>query len=108
MLERDARCAKLVVSDTGPGLEEAELSKIFEPFYRGRGNTGSSGAGLGLAIVARVLQGHGGSVSARNLHASSGAISGLEIVLRWPLDLKLARADQTVAAHADRVPRSRE
>jgi len=108
LLERDAGHATLVVSDNGPGLEEAELSKIFEPFYRGRGNTGSSGAGLGLAIVARVLQGHGGSVNARNLHDSSGAIRGLEIVLRWPLDLKLARVDQTIDAHADRVPRSRE
>lgn len=107
-LDRDSDGAALSVVDNGPGLEEAELSKIFEPFYRGRTNTGSGGKGLGLAIVARVLQGHGGTVSARNLRDSSNAVSGLEIVLRWPLALRPAQADRTASEHEARAPRSRE
>jgi two-component system, OmpR family, sensor histidine kinase QseC len=44
----------VTVCDTGRGVEEADLARIAEPFYRGR-NTGCPGSGLGLAIVARVM-----------------------------------------------------
>lgn len=107
-LQKEASVAALSVTDNGGGLDEAELSKIFEPFYRGRSNASGGGKGLGLAIVARVLQAHGGTVSARNLRASSGEVVGLEITVRWPLTLTPDQADRTAGAHATRAPRSRE
>lgn len=50
-------------SDTGVGIPEAEVPKIFEKFYRGRGPR-ELGSGLGLAIVRRIVRQHGGSVEA--------------------------------------------
>jgi signal transduction histidine kinase len=49
------------VADTGPGIPEDDLPHIFEPFY----STKPEGSGLGLALVYRVLQDHGGQVEAR-------------------------------------------
>jgi two-component system sensor histidine kinase QseC len=48
------------VSDEGPGIPAVERERVFERFYRGRG--GSGGAGLGLAIVRRIAELHGGTV----------------------------------------------
>jgi len=48
------------VRDHGPGVPLADRDRIFEPFWRG---SGSSGAGLGLAIVAETLARHGGKIS---------------------------------------------
>ena len=55
----------LSVTDTGNGLTEEEVSKVFERFYRGdasrhRGEGG--GSGLGLSIVAALVAAHGGTV----------------------------------------------
>lgn len=57
--------ACLSVSDTGPGIAEAALPKLFERFYRVPG-TQTQGCGLGLAIVREVIEGHGGRVSIQN------------------------------------------
>ena len=56
--------ARVIVQDEGPGVPEAERARIFEPFYRpqGHGADPAEGTGLGLALVARVAQRHGGSV----------------------------------------------
>jgi signal transduction histidine kinase len=53
------------VEDHGPGIDPAELSHIFEPFYRGKGVLASTvpGAGLGLSIVKRHIEAQGGRVS---------------------------------------------
>jgi signal transduction histidine kinase len=52
---------ELTVADRGPGVAEEERSRIFEPFYRARGAAESTGGvGLGLALVARIAQRHGG------------------------------------------------
>ena len=51
---------RLVVTDEGPGVPEAEREAIFAPFHRP--NKGGSGAGLGLAIVRDVVERHGGRV----------------------------------------------
>jgi two-component system sensor histidine kinase CpxA len=61
--------AVLTVRDHGPGVPEAELSRLFEPFYRVQQQArerDTGGYGLGLAITSRVMVGHGGDVSARN------------------------------------------
>jgi signal transduction histidine kinase len=57
------------VSDRGPGIDAAEQRRIFEPFVRGRAAAAARvpGNGLGLSIVKRVVEGHGGRVEARNL-----------------------------------------
>lgn len=47
------------VSDTGIGISEKNMDKIFTPFF----STKDRGLGLGLAIVQRIIEGHGGSIS---------------------------------------------
>jgi two-component system sensor histidine kinase CpxA len=65
------------VADTGPGVPDDELERIFEPFYRL--DTNREGSGIGLAITARVMEQIDGSVEARN--ADSG---GLVVTLTIP------------------------
>ncbi len=55
--------AKLVVSDTGPGIPADELTHLFERFWRGSGAARSAGSGIGLAIVAELVRAHGGTVT---------------------------------------------
>jgi len=55
----------LKVTDTGPGVADAEKNKIFQRFYRVPG-TSMSGAGLGLAIVKDVANNHGAIVTVAN------------------------------------------
>ncbi len=55
------------VSNQGPGIPSAELSRIFEPFYRGDHQAGHSGSGLGLAIVKGFVEANGGAVRAESL-----------------------------------------
>jgi two-component system phosphate regulon sensor histidine kinase PhoR len=61
----------LTVEDEGPGIPEAELSRVFERFYRvdkarSRGGQDPGGTGLGLAIVRHLIELHGGRVTATN------------------------------------------
>jgi signal transduction histidine kinase len=63
------------VMDTGPGISSADLPHLFTPFYRGEAsrNRQTGGAGLGLAIARRILQAHGGALTAAN-RRSGGAV----------------------------------
>lgn len=54
------------VEDNGPGIEESQIGKLFEPFTRGDTARGSEGTGLGLAIVKRIANQHQGSVTINN------------------------------------------
>ncbi len=52
------------VSDDGPGIPAADLSRIFDRFYRGAAPPARNGSGLGLAIVAATAAAHGGTAAA--------------------------------------------
>jgi two-component system, OmpR family, sensor kinase len=64
--DRAAGVVRVTVCDQGPGVPEEELGLIFRPFQRGSQNGDLPGHGLGLAIAERVVQSHGGEISARN------------------------------------------
>lgn len=74
--------AVLRVEDAGPGICEADLPHVFEPFYRGR-QSGGEGTGLGLSIVDRIVKGVSGSVAVENISTPAGA--GLRAAVTIPL-----------------------
>ncbi|MGP1675205.1 MAG: HAMP domain-containing sensor histidine kinase [Candidatus Limnocylindrales bacterium] len=75
--------ARIDVTDTGVGIDPAELPHIFERFYRGsRSNEArGSGSGLGLAIVRSIVDMHGG-----NIEVESGAEAGSRFTVLLPAD----------------------
>ena len=74
--------AALRVLDSGPGVPQDALDKLFQPFYRldDARNRQTGGVGLGLAITDRTVRLHGGSVTAAN--RSEG---GLVVEIRLPM-----------------------
>jgi two-component system OmpR family sensor kinase len=70
------------IDDTGPGLAEEDLARIFEPFYRGQSAVGE-GTGLGLSIVRRIVGRFAGSISVENIVAPNR--TGLCFVVGIPL-----------------------
>ncbi len=72
---------RIVVRDYGPGVQEAELKNIFQPFYRitDARDRQSGGTGLGLAIAERVVRIHGGTI-----RAETAAPHGLSIEIVLP------------------------
>jgi len=73
-VEREADTIVLSGSDDGVGVDEEELSRLFERFYRSDRARASRGTGLGLAIVKHIVSQVGGAVEARG-----GKGAGLEI-----------------------------
>jgi signal transduction histidine kinase len=65
------------VSDTGPGIDPADLPKIFDRFHKGRTSTGS---GLGLTIARTLVRAHGGEIRAES-RPGAGTTIAFEIPL---------------------------
>ncbi|HEX7013840.1 MAG TPA: ATP-binding protein [Steroidobacteraceae bacterium] len=84
---RDGDYARIVIEDRGPGVPQAELDRIFEPFYRvaQSRDRDSGGTGLGLAITARIVALYSGEILATNRHEGG---------LRVETKLRLASALQ--------------
>ena len=63
-LSIDDGTAVVDIEDSGPGLAEADLERVFEPFYRAEGsrNRSTGGIGLGLSIVKAAVQASGGEI----------------------------------------------
>jgi two-component system, NtrC family, sensor histidine kinase PilS len=68
--------AQISIGDTGCGIDEEQLSKIFDPFY----TTRDAGTGLGLAVVKRILEGYGG-----NIHTQSEPGKGSTFTVWLPV-----------------------
>jgi nitrogen fixation/metabolism regulation signal transduction histidine kinase len=62
--------AELTISDNGPGFREDILGKAFEPYVTSK----ARGTGLGLAIVQRIVEEHGGRITADNLAAGGARV----------------------------------
>ena len=65
----------VIISDSGEGIDKEDLASVFQPYY----STKSSGSGLGLMIVNRILREHGGQVG---IDSKSGG--GTVITLKFP------------------------
>jgi signal transduction histidine kinase len=69
------KVARVVVSDDGPGIPEADRDKLFLPYYSTKGR----GSGLGLAIVRRIVAEHGG-----NVEVSDNSPTGSRFTIELP------------------------
>lgn len=67
--------ATLTVLDTGPGIHEQDLPRLFERFYRGRVAGDMAGSGIGLAVVKELLAAHGGTIEASNRDEGGAAFT---------------------------------
>ncbi|MFC0159170.1 MULTISPECIES: ATP-binding protein [Mameliella] len=87
---RDARVSWIVegseltlnIDDTGPGIPEGQLERVFDPFYRLEGSRSleTGGYGLGLSIARTIIQSHGGDI--RLMNRTGG---GLRAVITMPV-----------------------
>jgi len=62
---------RLIVEDSGPGVDDAVAARIFEPFF----TTKYTGTGLGLAIVQRLVNAHGGTVEFENVPTGGARVT---------------------------------
>jgi signal transduction histidine kinase len=81
-IHRSSRAIEIQVDDDGPGIPEAELSRVTEPFYRIEDSRSreTGGVGLGLAIAQSIVQAHGGVLSLSNRQTG-----GLRATIALPL-----------------------
>jgi signal transduction histidine kinase len=92
-----AQAVEVTVRDCGPGVPEKDLGLIFEPFYRvdaAREHRSEGGEGLGLAIAARAIALHRGTMVAANIPGG-----GLLVRVTLPADVR-AQEEQPRAAEA--------
>jgi signal transduction histidine kinase len=80
-LSEDANWIEMTIDDEGPGIPEADLERVFEPFQRLEESRSreTGGTGLGLAIARSIARGHGGNIVLSNRPAG-----GLRATIQLP------------------------
>ena len=66
VLSQNAKTVSVAIDDRGPGIDAALSDKLGQPFVRGDSARGGGGSGLGLSIVARIVELHGGALKWTN------------------------------------------
>ena len=79
------------VLDTGPGIPEKDLERLFEPFTQGDAARGGEGSGLGLAIIKKIVDMHHGYVMLKNREEG-----GLQATVMLPLILNLNSSEELI------------
>jgi two-component system sensor histidine kinase BaeS len=76
---------RLIVTDSAPGVAEADLERLFEPLYRADAARGrhNGGSGLGLAICVAIAQAHGGRIAAQ-----AAPLGGLQVTVVLPIQAR--------------------
>ena len=80
-LSKEADDAVMRIRDNGEGIDPDDLPSIFEIYYQGRHSSNSSGLGIGLALVQKIVQLHHGSIGAK----SAGRGRGSEFIVKLPI-----------------------
>jgi two-component system OmpR family sensor kinase len=75
------RLVQVEIADSGPGIPVEELPRIFEELYRGSNARDRDGSGLGLALVKRILERHGGNIS---VHSRRDGVTGSVFTVLLP------------------------
>jgi two-component system sensor histidine kinase BaeS len=80
-LSREAQSIEMVVEDSGPGVSNDKLSRLFDRFYRVEGSRSKAtgGTGLGLSICKNIVEAHGGTIL-----AAPSQLGGLKIIVMLP------------------------
>ncbi|MBE0649112.1 MAG: HAMP domain-containing histidine kinase [Bacteroidales bacterium] len=79
-LEHPNQLIRIRFSDQGVGIPIEEQELVFEPFYRGKNVASVQGSGLGLSLVRRITQLHGGTITLRSVPGE-----GSEFILEIPI-----------------------
>jgi signal transduction histidine kinase len=80
----DGADAVIVFTDNGPGIPENVLSRVFEPGFTTKAETG--GTGLGLPLCKKIVEAHGGTITAENAKDVNGKVTGARFIIRLPAD----------------------
>jgi signal transduction histidine kinase len=81
LIVRSDRGVELTVADTGPGIPAEERAQLGRRFFRAQGGELAKGSGLGLSIVARIVELHGASIQ----YDSGPDGCGLQVRITFPV-----------------------
>ena len=76
---------ELMITDEGPGVAEAELSRIFDPYVQGSSGRSLGGTGLGLSLARWIVEAYHGTITAQRSRGESAGGEGLCVMLHLPI-----------------------
>jgi heavy metal sensor kinase len=90
---------KVKIADTGMGIDEKDIPRIFDRFYRSDKSRSSAGSGLGLSLALAIIRAHGGDITVK----SSEAGSAFTLFLPRTSACRQEHVGSTVSYRADRL-----